>query len=256
LIAQAGTGSDQIGRFDIVIDDDTNRVVDYKWQFIPIDNNLAEPDKDLEKFIASFQSAVDNKYNAIVTKLATKLTHPKREIETSLGNLFADAMAEVAECEVMMVGSGSIRSKELGPIVTLKDLKACFPYDDSLTRFTVNGKQLKTMFERVMRIENRDGEGENYQINRRVRAVYDDGAKKLILLTIDGKEVEDDKEYTVCLQGYHVSNSTDYLGITNEELVASGKTKVITTSAYEVLEEYLKGHQNINVSVGGRLEYR
>ncbi|MCX6643504.1 MAG: metallophosphoesterase, partial [Candidatus Bathyarchaeota archaeon] len=47
MIAQAGVGTDQIGRFDVLVDDDTNSVVDYKWQLIPIDENIAEPDKAL-----------------------------------------------------------------------------------------------------------------------------------------------------------------------------------------------------------------
>jgi 5'-nucleotidase len=41
LIAQAGVGTDQIGRFDIVVDDDTNSIVEWKWQLLPVDNNLA-----------------------------------------------------------------------------------------------------------------------------------------------------------------------------------------------------------------------
>jgi len=38
LIAQAGVGTDQIGRFDITVDDDTNNIVNYSWQLIPIDS--------------------------------------------------------------------------------------------------------------------------------------------------------------------------------------------------------------------------
>src|SRR3989339_2287449 len=131
LIAQAGVGSDQIGRFDILVDDETNLIVDYQWQLIPITGKIAKPDPELEKFINSFKDDVDRKYNIIVTKLAEKLTHPKREIETSLGNLVADAFAENTQCDVMFVGSGSIRVKELGPLVTLKDFISCFPYDDT-----------------------------------------------------------------------------------------------------------------------------
>ncbi len=40
-------GTDQIGRFDIVVDDDTNSIVEWKWQLIPVDENLAEPDEEL-----------------------------------------------------------------------------------------------------------------------------------------------------------------------------------------------------------------
>jgi len=146
LIAQAGVGTDQIGRFDIVVDDDTNSIVDYSWKLIPVDNKLAEPDKRLEAFIDSFKDEVDRKYNTIICKLATVHTHPARERETPLGNLIADALASAAESDVMLVGSGSIRSKEMGPLVTLRDLMTCFPFDDVLTRYTVNGSKLWRIF--------------------------------------------------------------------------------------------------------------
>ena len=39
LIVQAGTGTDQIGRFDILVDTDNNCVSNYHWQSIPIDDS-------------------------------------------------------------------------------------------------------------------------------------------------------------------------------------------------------------------------
>ena len=170
LIAQAGVGSDQIGRFDIIVDDDTNSIIEYKWQLIPIDENLAQPDVKLQEYINSFQDTINRKYNTLVCKFAQKLTHPKREVETSLGNLIADAFADVAESDIMFVGSGSIRIKEMGPLVTLRDLMSCFPYDDVLRRFTISGSNVKKIFAHIMRPENRDGEGECYQVNSKVRA--------------------------------------------------------------------------------------
>ena len=127
----------------------------------------------LQEFIRHFQEEVDNKYNAILGKLAVALTHPKREVETSLGNLIADAFAQRAECDVALIGSGSIRSKEIGPVITLKDLRTCFPYDDSLSRYTVSGLGLRTIFSHIMRPENLNGEGECYQVSSGVRATYD-----------------------------------------------------------------------------------
>lgn len=256
LIAQAGVGTNQIGRFDITVDDDTNSIVDYKWKLVTIDNRIAKPDKKLKEFINSFKSIVDQKYNAIVCKLARELTHPKREIETSLGNLFADAFRENAECDVMLIGSGSIRSKSLGPIVTLQSLMECFPYDDVLTRFQITGSQLKKIFSHFMRLENRDGEGENYQVNHEVKAIYNDKAKLLESLKIKDIEVENDQFYSLCIQNFHFKNSKSYLNITNEEFLASGKTKVVSTSAQEVFEEFLRNNQNIYREVEGRLIYK
>jgi len=48
LIAQAGVGTDQIGRFDITVDDDTNSIVSYSWQLIPIDSAHAPRMKSLK----------------------------------------------------------------------------------------------------------------------------------------------------------------------------------------------------------------
>jgi len=256
LIAQAGVGSDQVGRFDIVVDDDSNSIVEYKWHLIPIDSRLAEPDRKLQEYIDSFKDAVDRKYSTIICKLARKLTHPLREEETTLGNLIADAFAESAQSDIALIGSGSIRVKEMGPVVTLKDFRACFPYDDFLNRYTITGKRLKQIFSHIMRLDNRDGEGECYQVNGALRAVYDDKVSGLESISVNGEPVGDNRLYTVAIQGYHFNNSQDYLGITNEEFLESGKHKVITTSAQEVLEEFLRNNQNISSEIEGRLVYR
>jgi 5'-nucleotidase len=255
LIAQAGVGTSQIGRFDITVDDDTNSIVEWKWQLIPIEEGIAEPDMQLKAYIDSFAEVVDRKYNSIICKFTDVMTHPRREIETSLGNLFADALAEVAECDVMLVGSGSIRSKQLGPAVTLKDYRACFPFEDYLSRFVIKGAQLKRVFAHIMRPENRNSEGECYQVNGRICAVYNNAAHSLISLSFNGSPVDDDQSYTIGLIGYHILNSAAFLNITNDELLANRPSKVVATSVPEVLEEYLKGHQNIGRKVEGRFTY-
>jgi 5'-nucleotidase len=255
LIAQAGVGTDQVGRFDILVDDDTNRIVEYKWQLIPIVEGIAEPDQGLAEYIDSFRSVVDQKYNAVICKFTEKMIHPMREIETPLGNLFADALAEMAECDVMLVGSGSIRTKELGPVVTLKSFREAFPYQDFLKRFTVTGAQLTRIFNHIMRPENRNGEGECYQVNGRIKAVYDDGNHRLESLTYNGWPVEDDDRLSLGLIGYHIANCDAYLDVSLDGLQAISPGKVISTSVPDVVEEYLKNHQNIGRRVEGRLTY-
>jgi 5'-nucleotidase/UDP-sugar diphosphatase len=255
LVVQAGVGSDHIGRLDIEVDDGTNSIIKYTWRLIPIDNNLAEPDVKLQKFISHFQEEVDNKYNAIIGKLAVALTHPKREVETSLGNLVADAFAERAQCDVALVGSGSIRSKEIGPVITLKDLCTCFPYDDSLSRYSVSGLGLKTIFCHIMRPENLNSEGECYQVNSGVRVIYDITSRQFLSLKINEVEVAKDGIYTICLQGYHFKNSLTNLNLSQEQLTAVYKAKLISTSAQDVLVEYIRNNQNLKRQVEGRLTY-
>jgi 5'-nucleotidase len=177
-------------------------------------------------------------------------------VETELGNLFADACADIAECDVMLLGSGSIRHERMGPLVTLGSFRSCFPYDDTLYRFMVTGDQLSRIFRHVMRKENRNGEGECYQVNRGVRAVYNDREARLEALMVHGQPVAPAGEFRIGLTGYHVNNCSVYLDISKEELLVLRGSKVVSTSAASALEEYLRNHQNATAAIEGRLQYR
>lgn len=255
LIAQAGNGTNQIGRFDITVDDDTNRIVDYTWQLIPINEDLVKPDEKLAEYIDSFKEQVDRKYNVILTKFSRQLTHPTREIETSLGNLIADSFADLAQVDVMLVGSGSIRVPELGPTVTRLDYLACFPYDDIIVRHQVKGRDLKTIFTHIMRPENRNSEGECYQVNRHVKAVYQDSVRSLKSLYIKDQLVSDEQTYTLGLQGFHNNNSDQYLKLSQAELTKSGQSKTVITSAQESLATYWQDHPLLTSQLEHRLVY-
>jgi 5'-nucleotidase len=254
VIVTAGAGTDQIGRLDIEVDDETNHIIGYHWSLVTVDNAMVAPDKELQDYITGFQSTVDNKYNSMLSRLTYKHTHPRREVETEIGNLFADALADMLGCDLVLLASGSIRTNEIGPVVTLRDLMTCFPYNDALTSFTVTGGQLRRIFTTIMRPSNRNGEGECYQVNSRVRAVHDDQTGRLKELNMDGKPVNEAGLYTLVLQGYHSRNAGTYLGVTLEELSAI-KAKVVSTSAREVLEEWLRDHQNEGRKVEGRLTF-
>jgi 5'-nucleotidase / UDP-sugar diphosphatase len=255
VIAQAGTGTDQIGRFDLVVDGDTNRIVEWKWRLIPVNDDLAPPDAELQQFIDTYKAAVDRKYNTIMCRFAETLTHPRREVETSLGNLFADVFAERARTDVTLVGSGSIRKEELGPLVTLGNLREIFPYDDAMLRFTITGSRLRQVFSHIMRPENRTGEGECFQVNRGVEAFYNDAEHRLVSLRVAGQPVADEGQYTLTVQGFHFKSSESNLGISSDDLTAVAGAQVVTTSARDVLEEYMRSHQHISSHVEGRLRY-
>ncbi|HSL93118.1 MAG TPA: metallophosphatase, partial [Bacillota bacterium] len=90
LIAQAGTGTAQIGRFDLIVNKDANTVEKFDWHLIPIDESHCPRDPAIERVIGIYAGEVDEKYGRILTHLTRKLTHPARQQETELGNLFAD----------------------------------------------------------------------------------------------------------------------------------------------------------------------
>jgi 5'-nucleotidase len=92
-------------------------------------------------------------------------------------------------------------------------------------------------------------------VNGAVRARYRDADETLVSLEINGAPVADDALYTVGLQGYHVANSVAYLDVSADELAEAGPSKVVSTSGKQVLDEWLRGHQNVGRTVEGRLTY-
>lgn len=253
-IAQAAVGTDQIGRFDLVVDDDTNSIVESTWQLVPITPDLCEPDLELQRFIDTFKEQVDRKYNRVLGKLKRRLTHPQREVETEVGNLFADIFATADRLDLVLCGSGSIRQPELGPLVTLGDLNEIWTFDGPLHRVSLTGEKLLRVFAHAMRKDNRvPGESNCFQVNAGVEAIYDDAAAALVSLAIGGAPVDPAREYLVCVQDYTLSSSDTLLGLSAEEL---GSSKVIATSSRDVLVEHLVANNMLDAAVEGRLVYR
>ena len=85
-----------------------------------------------------------------------------------------------------------------------------------------------------MRQDNRNGEGECYQVNAGIKAVYDEDMRSLVSLTIAEKPVVEDQLYSICVQGFHFTNAERYLGLQPQEFLESGKIRVVCTSAQQV----------------------
>ena len=254
LIAQAGMGTDQIGRFDLEIDTDTNSVKGFAWKSIPITDGYCPRDTALEQVLECYKAETDKKYSRVVTRLKRKLTHPTWYRETELGGLLADILKESLRLDIMMVGSGSIRVSEIGPIVLFSDLTECLPYDDSAIALWVKGDQLRKMILYMLRDEVFDGSHcEFFQFSEGVRVVYEKESRNLKEFTLDGAPIDDGRVYKIGLQYYFYLNMKDFFSLSHEEIEPNGKPRRVATSCREVLDEYLSCHQNLDHGLCGRL---
>lgn len=254
LIVQAGTGTDQIGRFDIEIDTDKNCTKSWTWKCISINDKNCPRDEKLEEIINSYKNKTDEKYGRVVTRFKNELTHPTRYRETELGDLFADILKDSLGLDIMLLGSGSIRKEKLGPIVTLQDLMEIFPYDDSIHMVTVTGKMLKSMIKYMLRDESLEGEHtEFYQFSHGFKVEYDYKNKEINKFEFENKEIKDKDIFRIGLQNYHFLNAEIGFNVTQEELEKETKQRVVATSCRDVIEEYLQNHQHLTVEKLDRL---
>ena len=257
VIAQAGTGTDQIGRFDIIVDTDNNCIDSYTWRTVPICAETCPRNPAMEQVLHRFTSQVDEKYSHIVGRFRRELTHPQRTQETELGNLFADIFTRSLGVDVMLIGSGSIRAEKLGPIVTYGDLIEGFPYDDGVFMFKVTGQQLRQMLHYMLREEAYTCHTEFYQLPSTLRLRYDRRKGDFDYFTYCGrevgKEIGDDALFTVGMQNYHFKNIESFFNISYDTLCKLQKPRSVATSCQDILMEYFREHEMLDAVVDGRM---
>lgn len=231
-----------------------NAIDTFTWRMVPIDDMHCPRDEELERFIQHYKSVTSEKYDRIITRFSCELTHPKRNQETALGDLIADILRDSFGIDLMLMGSGAIRSYSLGPVVHYADLVECLPYDDAVYMLKVTGTQLERMIRHILRDEAFQGEHtEFYQFSHGMRIVWSRSGQVFRELTLDGEVLHADRLYSVAMQKYHYNNLKPFLNITLEEAEQNGKIRVLSTSARDVVEEYLTVNQHLSREVEGRL---
>ena len=238
-IVQAACGSDQIGRFDLEIDIKTNKLKKYDWQLIEINDEHCYKDEEMEAIINKYHQETDEKYSRYITRFKHIYTHPSRNYESELGKIFADVFQSNLSLDIMLLASGSLRLKEIGPIITLRNLTQMFPFHDEIYQIRVSGKQFKKMMDYLFRMEalNHD-HSEFYQFSKDLKIVIERNKAMIQELSYKGKDIDNYKSLRIGLQGYHFKNIQSIFGIDEEELKQI-PYKILSTNAIDVLDEHL-----------------
>ena len=252
-IVQAGTGSGQIGRFDLAYDTEARKLAKCSWQLVPINEDTAPKDPVMEQLLSRYKGETDAKYKRVVTHFARALTHPSRIQETELGNLYADLLQWESSFDIMMMGSGAIRKQSLGPLVEYQDMLENTPFDDLLWMLKVTGAQFRRMVQYIMRDEAWEGHTEFYQFSRGVHIVYRKSTHTLEELKFQGEDIQDDQTLLIALQSYHYQNFEEFFNVKIDEVAANMKPRIIATSVNNIVEEYFATHAGLDSRVESRI---
>ncbi len=251
-VVQAGYGTKHIGRFNIEYDEEEHRIAGYTWQYLPVSEDNAPNDAVVSVILDRYKTKTDTKYKRVVARLRRKLTHPARNRETEIGNLYADMLQDESSFDIMFMGSGALRKEELGPIVEYQDMMENTPFDDVVWMLEVTGKQLKRMILHIYRDEAWEGHTEFYQFSKGVRFVYRKSTHTLEEFRFRGKDIADDQRLRIAMQNYHYENFEKFLGIPLEEVKVNMKPRIVMTSVNNVVEEYFSVHPGLDARVEGR----
>ena len=252
LIAQAGVGTDFIGRFDLEIDMDNNSVCRYNWQLIPIDSSNMQNDPHMDAILSNYQNKVTDKYSRILGRMKRSLTHPDRFMETEVGNLLADELAERFGVDLFLLGSGSIRKPMLNEIVTLGELKEMCPFQEPAYGYFVDGKTLKSMIENLYSSFTSCEHREFYQYNKGTQVVYHELTGQVLEIKVAGSDIDENRIYAIGLQEYHANNAASIFGIDLPNIPHTKPPRLLASNLFDIYEDCFT-QNGLDSSVQGRI---
>ncbi|MBR4524290.1 MAG: bifunctional metallophosphatase/5'-nucleotidase [Bacteroidales bacterium] len=255
-IVQAAVGTDQIGRFDLLIDTDTNSIASYTWKLIPITEENCPRDLELERVVANYKSITDAVYEQVLTRLDGVYTQTRRNRDSTLGHLFTDIVKEGTGVDIVMISSGAIRGERLGEVVTKGDLRKVFPYDNKVVEYKLTGKQFRDALLWMFRDESIDAPddgGEFYQLSRGVKVVYNQKEHRIETLELNGRAVGDDDLIKIAMGDFHYNNIDNFLHLDKEDIKKNGPVKTLSSSDYIIIEERMSGVPLIRVDKEERI---
>lgn len=198
-IVQTGSRGVCLGYAKIRID--KNGKPSFTYKLIPVKNHLdAKIDPEFSDKIDVYADAVGQKMEEVIGYCPRAIR--KGNPESALGNLTADALIWMAkeyydiDADVSLYNTGGIRAEFSAGDLTIGDVYAVYPFDNVLSIITLKGKDLKKLFDYV-------ASSGGMPINAGVRMVIQNG--KVASVTVDGKQIDDNKEYKVATIDYLVN---------------------------------------------------
>ncbi len=242
IIAQSSYGTTHIGRFDLNVDTDKGGIADWKWQRIPLTTDVCDFDYGVD-YLAD-QIVFHEKPRQTETKLcefADEYTQTNRLYESDLGDIISDIFAELYPVDLVILQSGSLRLERCGPIVTEKDFKKLYPFDDRFYIVKISGKELKESFDYLFSLKP-DGSVMNgtFQYSKGFKLVVDgtdcwEKGCKVTSISLFGEELDDDRIYNVGMTRNCTENCFTYFA----KVFDDSRCETVSLSTYNALAEWL-----------------
>ncbi len=282
-IAQAGVGSSQIGRFDIVFDSDERRIESFEWKLVaPVEEKegvipgsavrtgdiipivkegrkgrgiaeLCKPDGLIDFYLGRMKGKTDSKYDQVLFTLDQEYEHGGFHRETQLIDLFSDIYNDAFGTDVFFLSTNIIRCKLLGKTVKRKDFELAYPYDNEVYIIKLKGDRLKEVFSHIYRKEAWFGTMIFFLFSGSMRVDYDKEEYEVRQVYHKGRPLEADREYKVGITSYAYKNCGIFLGLELEGRDRDIKVKQISAGDREVLEKYFESHEFLTLENEGRL---
>ncbi|MDD5555865.1 MAG: bifunctional UDP-sugar hydrolase/5'-nucleotidase [bacterium] len=206
LIVQAGDSGRHLGRLDLRIDPRRRRARRHRYGLIPITEDRCPPDPEAAAVVEKWRARAREEFGEAVG-VSLDDFEGGGETESELGNMIADGMRETARAEIAFHNAYGIRNPLLAGPVTVADIYAIMPFDNTIHTMRLQGRQVRRVLEQSLGL--RDG---LLQVSG-LTVVYDPGAPaggRVRSAECGGGPLDDNRLYTVATNSYLAAGGDNF----------------------------------------------
>ncbi len=252
-IVQAGFGSRQVGRMDLVWDKGDKKILEWDWSLNSIDRYTCEEDPLVSFYLDRFQTETDRKYDQVLFSMPGELELTWYHRESPLMDMMTDIFRECFSTDIFLLSTNVLRLRKLGPEVTRRDLMTALPYDNEIFEISLSGKKLKDMLRHMYRKEAWEGANVFFILSGTVKLTVRREDKEILSMEYRGGQPDEERMYTVGINTYAYRNMEEFLGISAGSGDGQVSVRRLCTNDKEELELFFKNRDHFTLKDEGRL---
>jgi 2',3'-cyclic-nucleotide 2'-phosphodiesterase (5'-nucleotidase family) len=268
VIVQAGEFGHYLGRLDLVVDEDSGRVTEFKGHLIP-----ATAETPTEPTIAAVLDLVREEATRLLDRVVGQAALPlpaATDAEAPLTNLVADALREICQADLAIYFSGFVAAGLSAGPITRRALYEALPGSSHVSAADVSGAQIRRMLEKMLLPENVRQKADVLRsqrplglpaVSRGVQVTYDPDAApgaRLVDVHLDGEPLDAARTYRLASTYYTLNDLgdvPDYGYVILEPGQALDLVRVEDV-LWEIVEDWVAAHPPLRAEVEGRLVAR
>lgn len=234
----AGYAGSYIGRVDLIIDEDKN-IISISEELI--DSGEFKADLEIENLVkedmANVQNMLDQKAGEIFPSARITNVIEAQIKRSPYIDLINKIQMDYAETDIAAVAIYRDDANGLGEEVTMRDIMRNYPYNNTLTKVKINGKELKEILEFNSKYFCLDENGDliinpeykfpkntiyNYDIYSGIDYCYDYSkpvGERVVKLKYKGKDVSEDDEIIFATNSYRGKGGGDFPVLDGSQII-------------------------------------
>lgn len=236
LIVEAGEYAEYVGKLDAWVDPGSGQIRSYRYELIPMEEGRFPADPAVAKIVEKWRDRAGRKFDEVVGRSVSDFPHGDAD-ETALGDMIADSMREAVHADIAFKNSYAIRHPLLKGRVTYGDVYKVMPFENTLYRMTLTGRQVREILEQSLGSEMLNVSG--------LAVKYDPSAPKgerVTSVSCGGAPLEEEKEYVAATSAFLAQGGDGFSGFSSGKDVTN--TGIVDREAFC---DYIKAQQPLSI---------